>query len=47
MAEGEEVKTDRLKPHLRALGFCGADDSCDPLHLQVLSQRFPFIEWGV
>ena len=33
--------------NLRALGFCGADDSCEPLLLQALSLRYPYVEWGV
>ena len=32
---------------LRALGFCGADDSVPPGLLQVLSSDCPKIEWGV
>mmetsp|Transcript_5024 Transcript_5024/g.6809 ORF Transcript_5024/g.6809 Transcript_5024/m.6809 type:complete len:268 (+) Transcript_5024:100-903(+) len=30
-----------------ALGFCGADDSVDPQFLGLLSQAYPFIEFGV
>lgn len=32
---------------LRALGFCGADDSIHPYQLAIYSQSYPFIEWGV
>jgi hypothetical protein len=32
---------------LRLLGFCGADDSVQPEHLALISQRYPWIEWGV
>ena len=32
---------------LRAFGLCGVDDSVDPELLGLISQRFPFIEWGV
>jgi len=32
---------------LRAMGFCGADDSIDPGLLQVLSAKYSWIEWGV
>jgi len=32
---------------LRALGFCGADDSVHPNQLAIYSQMYPFIEWGV
>jgi hypothetical protein len=31
----------------QALGFCGIDDSVPPEFAQMLSQRFPFIEWGM
>ncbi len=34
-------------PQLRALGFCGADDSVHPHHLVVLAQAFPCVEFGV
>lgn len=33
--------------NLRAMGFCGADDSVSPEHLQLLSIHYPWIEWGV
>ncbi len=32
---------------LRALGFCGVDDSIHPNQLAIYSQMYPFIEWGV
>ena len=32
---------------LRALGFCGADDSVHPGQLALYSQSYPFVEWGV
>lgn len=32
---------------LRAMGFCGADDSVTQEFLIFLSQHYPFIEWGV
>jgi len=32
---------------LRALGFCGADDSCSPELLSAVSERYLWIEWGV
>ncbi|OQR98180.1 hypothetical protein ACHHYP_09021 [Achlya hypogyna] len=32
---------------LRAMGFCGADDSVHPKLLQTLSAHYPWIEWGV
>jgi hypothetical protein len=32
---------------LRAMGFCGADDSVDPKLLQLISIHYPWIEWGV
>ena len=32
---------------LRALGFCGVDESVDPSLLALISLRYPAIEWGV
>ncbi|CAK4084034.1 unnamed protein product [Aphanomyces euteiches] len=32
---------------LRAMGFCGADDSVDPKLLQLISKHYPWVEWGV
>ena len=33
---------------LRALGFCGVDDSVlDPEMLALISSKYPFVEWGV
>lgn len=32
---------------IRAIGFCGADDSVAPGLLQLLSSRYNWIEWGV
>lgn len=32
---------------LRALGFCGADDSVHPHHLVVLAHAYPDVEFGV
>lgn len=32
---------------LRALGFCGADDSVHPNQLALVSHAYPFVEWGV
>lgn len=32
---------------LRALGFCGVDDSVHPNLLAILSQAYPFVEFGV
>ena len=34
-------------PKLRALGFCGADDSVHPNMLGLISHAYPFVEWGV
>uniref|UniRef100_A0A7R9WXQ3 Phosphoribosylanthranilate isomerase n=1 Tax=Craspedostauros australis TaxID=1486917 RepID=A0A7R9WXQ3_9STRA len=34
-------------PTLRALGFCGADDSVDPNLLAIYSRMYPVIEFGV
>lgn len=33
--------------HLRYLGFCGVDDSVEQELLELISQRYPRIEWGV
>jgi phosphoribosylanthranilate isomerase len=35
------------KTTLRALGFCGADDSVHPNFLAVISHAFPLVEFGV
>jgi hypothetical protein len=32
---------------LRALGFCGADDSVHAEMMSMMSKEYPFIEWGV
>lgn len=32
---------------LRALGFCGVDDSIEPELLAAVSSRYEFIEWGI
>ncbi len=32
---------------LRAIGFCGVDDSTQPELLDMISARFPGVEWGV
>ena len=32
---------------LRAVGFCGVDESVDPSLLALISLRYPAIEWGV
>ena len=34
-------------PELRAIGFCGADDSVSPEILDAISAKYPWIEWGV
>ncbi|KAI2488831.1 hypothetical protein MHU86_25885 [Fragilaria crotonensis] len=34
-------------PALRALGFCGADDSVHPNMLILLAKAYPFVEFGV
>lgn len=36
-----------MNANLRAMGFCGVDNSVSPEILQVLSNEYPFIEWGV
>lgn len=37
----------RTKTTLRALGLCGADDSVNPNMLAMISQSYPFVEFGV
>ncbi|KAF0718141.1 Aste57867_1879 [Aphanomyces stellatus] len=32
---------------LRAMGFCGADDSVNPKLMQIISKHYPWVEWGV
>lgn len=32
---------------LRALGFCGADDSVHPNHLVILAKAYPLVEFGI
>ena len=32
---------------LRAMGFCGVDDSVSPELLQLISMRYQWVEWGV
>jgi len=32
---------------LRALGFCGADDSVHPHHLIILAKAYPLVEFGI
>jgi hypothetical protein len=29
------------------VGFCGVDDTVDPSFLLLLSEAYPWIEWGV
>ena len=31
---------------IHSVGFCGIDESVDPIVLSTLSARYPFIEWG-
>lgn len=33
--------------NLRAMGFCGVDDSVDPSLLQLISSKYSWVEWGV
>ena len=40
-----ETKTKTTK--LRALGFCGIDDSVNPKLLGILSHVYPIVEFGV
>eukprot|EP00956_Cyclotella_meneghiniana_P039051 scaffold164647_cov70-Cyclotella_meneghiniana.AAC.4 len=32
---------------LSALGFCGADNTCNPRHLALLSKSYPSVEFGI
>lgn len=41
-----ELNSPRGILNLRAMGFCGADDSVNAEHLQLLSIHYPWIEWG-
>ena len=40
-------QTPKKSLNIRAIGFCGADDSVDPLLLQLISTKYPWVEWGV
>jgi hypothetical protein len=40
-------KSKTARPALSVVGFCGADDSVDPRLLAAISQRYPWVEWGV
>eukprot|EP00601_Ochromonadales_sp_CCMP2298_P003555 CAMPEP_0173175806 /NCGR_PEP_ID=MMETSP1141-20130122/4110_1 /TAXON_ID=483371 /ORGANISM="non described non described, Strain CCMP2298" /LENGTH=271 /DNA_ID=CAMNT_0014098077 /DNA_START=35 /DNA_END=846 /DNA_ORIENTATION=- len=33
--------------NLRAIGFCGVDDSVSPQLLRILSDKYPWVEWAV
>jgi len=39
--------TTTITTQLRALGFCGADDSVHPNMLAMMSHAYPFVEFGV
>lgn len=51
VAKDNETPTQTTKKpktaKLRALGFCGADDSVHPNMLGIISQAYPFVEFGV
>ena len=36
-----------MDANLRIMGFCGVDDSVSPELLQLVSDKYPFVEWGV
>lgn len=40
-------RAESSKIHLRALGFCGADDSVEPGLLAAVSAQHEWVEWGV
>lgn len=42
-----EMNSPRGILNLRVMGFCGADDTVNVEHLQLLSIHYPWIEWGV
>jgi phosphoribosylanthranilate isomerase len=46
MTEATEAKKSKTTT-LRALGFCGADDSVSPRLLGVYSHMYPYVEFGV
>lgn len=47
MAAAVGHKRARSNVRLRALGFCGADDSVAPELLSAVSERYLWVEWGV
>lgn len=47
MAESSPVPKIPKRTKLRALGFCGADDSVHPRVLGLYSHSYPFVEFGV
>lgn len=49
MSDSSEPSMDKKSKQskLRALGFCGADDSVHPRVLGIFSQAYPFVEFGV
>jgi hypothetical protein len=36
-----------LQPDLRYMGFCGVDDSVSSLALSLISEHYPWVEWGI
>jgi phosphoribosylanthranilate isomerase len=47
MATTTTTVTNPKKTTLRALGFCGADDSVHPNFLAIISHAYPLVEMGV
>jgi hypothetical protein len=47
MADQQPESTKTKTTSLRALGFCGADDSVDPNLLAIYSHAYPLVEFGV
>ena len=45
--EGPATKKAKPSTELRALGFCGADDSVDPKLLGIFAHLYPLVEFGV
>lgn len=47
MTEESSPKKMKTMTQLRALGFCGADDSVHPNMLAIIAHSYPFVEFGV
>jgi hypothetical protein len=47
MTEKSTATSNSKKTHLRALGFCGADDSVHTNMLALIANAYPFVEFGI